>query len=475
MARMRRVASRVLLAVLAASSAGAADESLPSETLAAARTLRDRAVSGTRASEWVAGVTDRAGPRLAGSDGDRRAVAWGLETLRALGFSNVRAEPVTVEVWQRDAESGEVVTPRPQRLALTALGGSIATPEAGLDGELFEVASLEDLETRGAAARGKIVFFNKRMERRSDIGGYEKAVDVRSKGASRAARWGAIGVLIRSVGTDSNRLPHTGGLRYDEALPRIPAAAVSGPDADLLARMIQSSAPVRVRFRLACGRRGTAESANVVGEIPGRTKPEEIVLLGAHLDSWDLGTGALDDGAGCGVVIEAGRLIARMTRRPARTIRVVLFANEENGLAGGKTYAKAHAAELDRHQAALEADSGTGRPMGLSWLAAPSAEPYLRRIAELLEPVGTGRLSGDGSGGADISPLRPAGVPLFAVLQDFSTYFDFHHTANDTFDKIEPASLDRTVAAVAAFAYAVADAPARFERIPVVKRATPTP
>jgi Zn-dependent M28 family amino/carboxypeptidase len=281
-------------------------------------------------------------------------------------------------------------------------------------------------------------------------------------------------VLIRSIGTDSNRLPHTGGLRYDETLSRLPAAAVSSPDADLLGRMIQAG-PVRVRFRLACGRRGTAESANVIGEIPGRTKPEEIVLLGAHLDSWDLGTGALDDGAGCGIVIEAGRLIARMTRRPARTVRVVLFANEENGLAGGKTYAKAHAAELDRHQAALEADSGTGRPMGLSWLAAPSAESHLRRIAEVLEPVGAGRLSGEGSGGADISPLRPFGVPLFTVQQDFSTYFDFHHTANDTFDKIEPVSLDRVVAAVAAFAYAAADMPARFERIPVPKRATPTP
>ncbi|MGE5277879.1 MAG: M20/M25/M40 family metallo-hydrolase [Acidobacteriota bacterium] len=468
----RRALSIALLAAVPL-SAGGSDAPLAPDIRHAAEALRDKAIAGSEASQWVAGLTDRVGPRLAGSPGDRQATAWGLQTLGALGFANVRAEKVAVKVWQRGAEWGEVVSPQPQRLALTALGGSVPTPEGGLEAEVLEVSSLEELGARPDAARGKIVFFDKKMERASDMAGYIRAVDVRGKGASRAAALGAVGVLIRSVGTDHNRLPHTGGVDYEEGLPRIPAAALSIPDAELLERLGRSGKPVRVRFTLACGDRGTAESANVVGEIPGAEKPKEIVLLGAHLDSWDLGTGAIDDAAGCGIVIEAARLIGELRRRPARTIRVVLFANEENGLAGARAYAKDHEDELSRHAAALEADSGTGRPTGFSWLAGPSAEPAVREIARLLEPVGAGAATGGGYGGADISPLRAAGVPLFSVRQDSSRYFDFHHTANDTFDKIEPESLDRMVAAVATFAYVAASTPEPFERIPEGERALP--
>jgi len=460
------------LAAAAGASPAPAGPALAPETVEAARALRDRALAGTRATEWVASLIDRAGPRLAGSPGHERAVAWGVETLRALKFANVRAEKVTVPVWKRDSESGEIVSPWPQRLVLTALGDSVATPENGIEGEIFEVHSLEELAGRGAEARGKIVFFDKKMERTADFHGYSTAVDVRGKGASAAARFGAIGVLIRSIGTDSNRLPHTGGLRYDEKLPKIPAAALAAPDADLVERLGKAG-PVRVRFRLACGAQAPAESANVVAEVVGRTRPDEIVLLGAHLDSWDLGTGAIDDGAGCGIVIEAARLIAEAPRRPARTIRVVLYANEENGLAGGKGYAAAHASELPKHQAAIEADSGTGAPMALSWLAGPTAETFVGEVVPLLAPVGAGKSSPNGSGGADISTLRASGVPLFAVSQDLTTYFDFHHTANDTLDKIEPKNMDRNVAAVAAFAYAAADAPQSLERIPEARRPQP--
>jgi carboxypeptidase Q len=474
---MSRYSPLLVLAVAAAAAAALAQRApqpaLPPEVVRTARELRERAFSGSKAAHWVAALCDRAGPRLAGSQGDRESVAWALETLEALGFARVRAEKVTVRVWQRGAEWGEVLSHSPQKLVLTALGGSVATPGGVLEGEIFEVASLEDLDAKGEKARGKIVFFNKKMERRADLEGYSRAVDVRGRGPSRAARYGALGVLIRSIGTDQNRLPHTGGLDYDEKLPRIPAAAVSIPDAELLERLGRSGTPVRVRFALECGEKGEAESANVIGEIPGASRPEEIVLLGAHRDSWDLGNGALDDGAGCGIVIEAARLIGELPRRPARTIRVVLFGNEENGLAGGKAYASAYAAELARHAAALEADSGTGSPTGFSWLAGPSAEPILKELAALLEPVGAGRLSGDGYGGADISPLRASGVPLFSVLQDVSRYFDYHHTANDTVDKIEPESLDRVVAAVSAFAYVAASVPQPFERIPQAKRPLP--
>ncbi|HMA16870.1 MAG TPA: M28 family peptidase, partial [Thermoanaerobaculia bacterium] len=292
--------------------------------------------------------------------------------------------------------------------------------------------------------------------------------------ASAAAKLGAAGVLIRSVGTDSNRTPHTGSLKYQEAIARIPAAAVSNPDADLLDRLVRDGKPVRVRFTLGCRGRGEKETANVMGDIPGRGKPEEIVLLACHRDSWDLGEGAIDDGAGCGVVIEAARLIAATNPRPRRTIRVVLFANEENGLAGGKAYPKEHEAELPRHVAALEADLGSGRPTGFNWNAGPSAEPLAAEIAALLEPLGAGALKAGGLGGADTSSLVLSGVPLFSVSQDASRYFDWHHTANDTFDKIEPESLDRMTAAVAVFAYVAASVPEPIERIPVEKRVLPT-
>lgn len=456
----------------AGTSAAGADlaSSLSPEVLHAAESLREKASTGSRASEWVRSLTDEVGPRLAGSPGDRAAVNWALATMKALGFSNVHTEKVTVHVWQRGIETGEIVAPYSQKLVLTALGGSVSTPQSGLEAEILEVDGLDALEAKAEAAKGKIVFFNKKTERTPDGSGYGRAVSVRGSGASRAAKFGAVGVLIRSIGTDNNRTPHTGAMSYEANVPKIPAAALSNPDADLLERLTKEGKPIRVRFTLTCRDLPDAESANVIGEVPGKERPEEIVLLAAHLDSWDLGTGAIDDGAGCGIVLEAARLIGQLPNHPRRTIRVVLFANEENGLAGGRAYAKEHEAELPRHVAALEADSGTGRPLGLSWNAGPSAESVLKQIAALLEPVGAGELRGGGFGGADISSLRIAGVPLFSVRQDSSRYFDYHHTANDTFDKIEPALLDRNVAAVAAFAYTAASVPEPFEKIPPDKR-----
>jgi carboxypeptidase Q len=438
--------------------------------------LRERAFAGSRASDWVRGLTDEVGPRLSGSPGDARAVEWALAKLKELGFANVRAEKVMVPAWRRGVETGEVVAPYRQTLVLAALGGSPPTPEGGLEAEVIEAGSIEALEARDqGAAKGKIVFFNKKMERGSEMRGYGYAVDVRTKGPSRAAKLGAVGVLIRSIGTDHNRLPHTGAVDYLADVPKIPAAALSIPDAEMLDRLIAGGKLVRVRFTLTCHDRPEVESANVIGEIKGSSRPDEIVLLAAHRDSWDLGTGAIDDGAGCGIVIEAARLIGLLSRHPARTIRVCLYANEENGIAGGKAYFKAHEAELPRHAAALESDSGTDRPLAFTWNAGPSAEPTIREIAQILEPVGAGRLEGSSGGGADISPLRAAGVPLFAVRQDSSRYFDWHHTANDTFDKIDPEGLDRNVAAVAAFAYCAASTREMFERIPPDQRAAPRP
>ncbi len=446
------------------------DSAIPPEVRATAQALREKAFSGTRGSRWVRELTDFCGPRLTGSEGFRCAVSWALATMKAQRLVNVRAEKVTAPGWVRGIETGEIVSPVRQRLVLTALGGSVPTEPAGLEAEVVEMPSLEALAGNPESVRGKIVFFDKRMERHSTGSGYGSAVDVRTHGAARAGALGAVGVLIRSIGTDHNRIPHTGATDYEENGPRIPAAALSIPDAELLERVLKDGKPVRVRMTLACHGTPDVDAANVIGEIPGRGHPEEIVLLGAHLDSWDLGTGAIDDAAGCGIILEAARLIRDLPVSPARTIRVVLFANEENGLAGGKTYAQTHRAELERHVAALESDSGTGAPMGFSWNAGPSSETVIRAIGELLEPLGAGELLGDGGGGADISPLREAGVPLFSLRQDASRYFDYHHTANDTFDKIEPEALDRNVAAVAAFAWVAASLPHGLERIPPEKR-----
>jgi Zn-dependent M28 family amino/carboxypeptidase len=384
---------------------------------------------------------------------------------------------VKVRVWERGAESGEVVAPYPQRLVLTALGGSVGTPPDGIEAEVVEAASLEAFDAfvaRGGSVQGKIVFFNQRMARTQDMKGYAKAVGVRSHAASRAAKHGGVAALIRSIGTSRARFPHTGAMFYTPGIAKIPAAALANADADLLERIVREGKPVRVRLSLSCGWRGEADSANVVGEIPGREKPDEVVLLGAHLDSWDLGTGALDDGAGVGIVIEAARLVGELPRKPRRTIRVVLFANEELGLRGAKAYAEAHASELARHVAAVEVDSGDGRPLGLAWNAGPAAEPALREVARLLEPIGAGALKLARFGGADISRLIPAGVPVIGLWQDGTRYFDYHHTADDTYDKIDPKSLDAAVAAVAVLAYALAEMPEPLARIPAEKRVLPT-
>jgi hypothetical protein len=468
-----RSTALAIAALAAVAVAADAPAPIDTATLRAAETLRERATAGSRAAEWVRGLTDEAGPRLAGSPGDRAAVAWALATLRLQGFANVRAEKVIVSVWQRGVETGDVLAPWPHKLALTALGGSVPTPEGGLETEIVEISSLDALDANADKVKGKIVFFNVKMERAADMSGYGRAVPVRSDGPSRAARLGAVGVLIRSIGTDHNPTPHTGGLRYLDGEPKIPAAALSIPDAELLERLGRTGKPVRVKFTLGCRDLPQAESANVIGEISGSDKKDEIVLLGCHLDSWDLGSGAIDDGAGCGIVIEAARLIGQLPVKPRRTVRVVLFANEENGLAGGKAYALAHAAELPKHAAAFEADSGTGAPSGLGWTAGPSAETLLASIAKILEPIGAGALKADAGGGADIGPMKAAGVPQFAALQDTSLYFDYHHTANDTFDKIEPAALDRVVATAAVFAWVAARAPEPFEKIPEEKRTEP--
>ena len=439
-----------------------ADDPLPAETREAVAALAAKGTAPTRAAEWVRRLTDEVGARPSGSPGDRAAIAWSQALLRELGFTDVRSEEVPVSVWERGVESAEVVSPSRQPLVVTALGGSVGTPPEGIAAPLVRMESLESLDEAVKAdpdaVRGRIVFFARRTMKAGPGPGYGANVPMRTTGAAKAGPHGAVAVLVRSVGTSRSRFAHTGSTRYEEGGPRIPAAAVSNADADLLERLL-SRGPVTVRLVLGCRPLPDGTSANVLGEVKGRERPDEVVVLGAHLDSWDLGTGAVDDGAGCAIAVEAARLIARCPRRPRRTIRVVLFANEESGGAGGRTYAERHAAELPKHAAAFEADSGTGTPLGFSWNAAGSLEPALAAVAELLRPLGAEGLRKGGYGGVDVAPMAPAGVPLLGLRQETGSYFDVHHSADDTFDKIEPASLDRAAAAMAAMAYAVADLP----------------
>jgi hypothetical protein len=468
---MRRALSGSLLSICVLTAAGsclAASLSLPESLRATAASLRDEALQGTRAYEIVRSLTVEVGPRPAGSAADRRAVEWGLRTMRELGFANVRAEAVKVPHWDAGISTGEITSPWPQPMVLLPLGGSVGTPDGGIEAEVVTVPSLEDLEkTDPGKVRGKIVFLNKRMERKRDGSDYGPTVAGRGRGASVAAKLGAVALLLRSVGTDNNRTPHTGAMRSEEgAAPRIPAAALSNPDADLLEAQLAAGKPVR--FHLVLGSRSLpeADSANVIGEIPGREAPDEVIVLGCHLDSWFPGTGAIDDGAGCAIMMEAARRIGALPKKPRRTIRVVLFANEEFGLSGARAYAEKHAAELPKHILAGESDFGAGRVWRISSRVAPEALPLVDELANLLAPFKVERGDNEAEGGADLSPMAPARVPLIGLSQDGTYYFDWHHTANDTLDKIDPKDMDQNVAAWAAVAYAAAEMPGNFGRAP---------
>jgi carboxypeptidase Q len=413
-------------------------------------------------------LTDRVGSRLSGSRGAEESVRWTREWLERAGL-RAWTEPVRVPQWVRGEEWGEVLGPAAQPLALTALGGSVGTPPGGLSAEVVEVLSFEELRALPeAAVKGRIVLFNHSMREPSDYG---RLGPLRHRGASEAARRGAVAALVRSLGTLSARLPHTGALMYEEGVPPVPAAALAAEDAELLHRLLAAGQPVRVRLRLGCRTLGEVDSANVLAEIRGRERPDEVVLVGAHLDSWDLGTGAVDDGAGVAMVMETLRLLKDMNLVPRRTVRGVLFMNEENGLRGARAYAEAHAAELPRHVAAMEADSGAGRPRGYSARVGPGGLERLRALLPLVAPLGAETVV-EGGGGADLLPLRAFGVPEVGLRHDTREYFHWHHTAADTLDKVDPALLADGAAHMAITAYALAEA---VEPLPRPAQVSPSP
>ncbi len=422
------------------------------------------------------GLSDGVGQRLSGSPGYHDAVRWAVAEMKKAGLDNVHTEKVMVPRWVRGdigRETGQVLSPVNQRLALTALGGSIGTPKDGLTAEVIEATSFEELKQLGPRVSGKIVLWNVPMRRggSESMSNYGDVAKYRGIGAVEAARLGAKGSLVRSLGVADYRLPHTGAMRYDDKVAQIPAAAVSAEDADLLHRLLLKKGPVRLRFQLPCFTQPDVEAANVVGEVRGGARPEEFVLLGAHLDSWDLGTGAVDDAAGVAVVLCAARAMKRAGVVPRRTVRVVLFANEENGLRGGKGYADAHRDELSRHVAAIEVDSGAGKPYGFAVApqdsgGGPSPNndggPAVRLLAPLIAPLAgigvTQVRTSEHVSGADLSPFDDR-VPTFRLLQDETHYFEWHHTAADTLDKIDPLDLNLCAAAVAVAAAGLADSP----------------
>src|SRR5438552_2476812 len=446
------------------------------QTLADLKRLQQAALSSDYAYRLVAHLADNIGPRLTGSAQAAKAVEYVAGELKAIGCE-VQLEKVMVPHWVRGEETAALVQfpgmaeNTTQKIVLCALGGSVATPNEGISAEVITVKNFDELKAmpRDKVA-GKIVLFNYPFDKRIAAEGrggeaYGEAVVYRSDGPSAAARQGAVACLIRSVGGADYRIPHTGQTKYADDAPKIPAGAVTAEDADLIVDLatgrvrpdggLAKQGPVQMRLVLTPQTLPDVESANVIGDIKGSEHPEQVVIVSGHLDSWDLGTGAIDDGAGVAVSMEAANLIQKLHLKPKRTIRVIAWMNEENGSAGSKQYAKDHGKE--DHFAAMETDGGAGHPIGINIRGTPEVKKMLAPVAAILRESGAGILDLVEHCGADIEPLEKAGVPSFSPIQDSRFYFNYHHTAADTLDKIVPKELAENSAVIAVAAYALAN------------------
>jgi len=448
------------------------------QTLADLKRLQQAALSSDYGYRQVAHLADNIGPRLTGSAQAAKAVDYVAGELKAIGCE-VQLEKVMVPHWVRGEETAALVQfpgmveNTTQKIVLCALGGSVATPNEGISAEVITVKNFDELKAmpRDKVA-GKIVLFNYPFDKRIAAEGrggeaYGEAVVYRGDGPSAAARQGAVACLIRSVGGADYRIPHTGQTKYADDAPKIPACAVTAEDADLIVDLatgrvrpdggLAKQGPVQMRLVLTPQTLPDVESANVIGDIKGSEHPEQVVIVSGHLDSWDLGTGAIDDGAGVAVSMEAANLIQKLHLKPKRTIRVIAWMNEENGLAGSKQYAKDHEKDWANHFATMETDGGAGHPIGLNIKAKPEVKAMLKPVAAILQESGAGMLSLAEHAGADIEPMEKAGVPAFAPIQDSRFYFNYHHTPADTLDKIVPKELAENSAIVAVWAYALAN------------------
>ena len=437
------------------------------QTIADLARIRDAALNSDYAYRQVAHLSNNIGPRLTGSAQAQKAVEYVAAELKALGLE-VQLEKVTVPHWVRGEETAALIEypgqaeNTTQKVVLTALGGSVATPAEGLSAPVVFVRNFAELQSLGREkVAGKIVVFDYHFDKQMAAEGrggdaYSQAVVYRSDAPSAAARLGAVACLIRSVGGAEYRLPHTGQTNYAEDAPKIPAGAVTAEDADTIGALVREG-PVRMHLVLTPQQLPDTTSYNVIGDLKGSEHPEQVVIASGHLDSWDLGTGAIDDGAGVAVSMEAAHVLQQLHLRPKRTVRVIAWMNEENGLRGGQAYAADNAATMANQYAAIETDGGAGHPLGLNMKTKPEVKLMFAPVARVLQECGAGNLAFTEHAGADIGPLEEKGVPTFAPIQDSRTYFQYHHTAADTLDKIVPRELAENAAVVAVTAYALAN------------------
>lgn len=461
---VRLLAASALALTLVAAPAVAQDAA----TIQRAETLRDAALNQNIALDYLTQLTTRFGARPAGSKAEQDASAWAADYMRAQGFQNVRIEQFPLVGWERGEESGSIVGARPQRLVLAALGHSPGT-NGVIEAEVVRFDSLEALNAAPAGSlTGKIAYVDAgQMVRMQDGSGYGPLTRIRGAGPAAAAAKGAVAFIMRSVGSDEHRMPHTGTTRYVDGVVPLPGFALAAPDADTVSRLIAMGETVRIRLSSTAHTYQTV-SQNVIGDIPGRSRPEEIIVLGSHMDSWDLGTGAIDDGAGGAITLAAAKAIRDSGRRPARTVRVVLYGSEEVAQPtdtgnGGGAYLRGIGTAVEQHIIAGESDFGADRVYALGLPPGAQGTDFARAAARVLYPIGV-LPSPDPElhGGADIGPLAEAGVPVFGLNQDGTRYFDLHHTADDTLDKVDPAQMSQNVAAWAALVWLIADSDVDF-------------
>lgn len=423
-------------------------------------------------SAWsrLAYITDTFGPRFSGSQNLEDAIDEIVRMMKKDGFDTVYTEPVKVPHWVRGNESAKMISPRPRIMPMLGLGGSIATPPEGITAEVIVVDELDSVATLGERARGKIVLINQAFEEGrgpAPFRGYSQTVRIRSMGAVESAKVGAVATLIRSVGPYGMQTPHTGSMAYVDSVPKIPAAAITIEDSEMIKRMTERGQKVVVTLNMEAQILPDADSRNIIVELRGYEKPDEIVVMGGHIDSWDVGTGAMDDAGGCIVTWEALRLMKELGLRPLRTVRVVFWTNEENGLRGANVYKNNRLAEVEKHVLAMESDSGVFSPEGFGFTGVNAAYAMINEIGQMLAPIGANTIT-RGGGGADISPLTREGVPSMGLTVDGTKYFWYHHTDADTIDKLDRDEVNRCVAAMAVMAFVVADMQERLPWEPVM-------
>ena len=431
---------------------------VPAEVLWQARELKQKALESDLGYDIVESLTTEVGPRLAGTEAEARARSWAKQTLKSLGFKHVTEEAFVMPTWVRGGEQAEITAPYPQPLSITALGGSVATESNGIEAELVFVKDLFALKALPKhALDGKIVYVGHHMRKTQDGSSYGYTVPLRRDGASEAAKKGALAILIKSIGTSSHRFPHTGQMLYTDGVRKIPVAAVSRPDADQLERIFARGQEVKVKLNMTPKMVGEQTSGNIIADIKGSERPEEIVVIGGHLDSWDQGTGAVDDGAGIAITTAAAKLILDSGIQPKRTIRLIHWGAEEVGLLGAKAYAEKHKDNIENHIIASESDFGAGPIWQIKSKVSEKSLPVIQTLAEELHSLGISKGDNLGYGGPDLIPLKQLGMPGISLRQDGRDYFDLHHTPDDTLDKIDPEHMRQNVAAYAVFAWMMAN------------------